>query len=446
MTQIGILGGGPAGLLMAVLLAKRGHGVQVFERRADPRLATADAGRSINLALAARGIRALREAGVMTALQDNLVPMRGRQLHNSDGSELFAAYSQHDDESIFSVSRSLLTRELTQVATRTAGVSLHFNHACTGLAADGTPLLHDALQRTLPVPQLSRWIAADGAGSAVRHALQARGVLQAQEQYIEHDYKELDIPAGSPLVREALHIWPRGGFMLIALPNADGSFTATLFLARDGAVSFAALQTDEAVQQFFAREFADVAALIPALAAQFAGHPQSRLGSVYAAPWHLDEQLLLIGDAAHAMVPFHGQGMNCAFEDCRILDELLADGQPGPFARFSTQRKPDADAIVQMALENHAEMSDSVRSARFTLQRELALQLQRRHPQHFVPRYSMVTFRDDIGYATALNRGRVQQQLLDEMTLPANDASLPTAASLDWAHWDAQVTARLTPL
>jgi kynurenine 3-monooxygenase len=167
---------------------------------------------------------------------------------------------------------------------------------------------------------------------------------------------------------------------------------------------------------------------------------------VHTAPWHLGEQCVLIGDAAHAMVPFHGQGMNCAFEDCRILDALLADGLPQPFARFSAQRKPDADAIVQMALENHAEMSDSVRSPRFQLQRELALQLQRRHPQRFVPRYAMVTFRDDIGYATALQRGRVQQQLLDEMTQPAEDCGLPAAASLDWAHWDAQVVARLAPL
>jgi len=446
MSDFGVVGGGPAGLLMALLLARRGHRVQVYERRADPRQATAEAGRSINLALAARGIRALREAGVLASLHTQLVPMRGRQLHHTDGSQQFAAYGARPDEYILSASRAQLTRALAQQAGATSGITLHFDVACTGLHDDGTPRLLDGHGNAVATPTVARWIGADGAGSALRQALQARGALQAQEQFIAHDYKELDLPPGTPLVREALHIWPRGGFMLIALPNADGSFTATLFLAREGEVSFAALHGAEAVQGFFAREFADVAPLIPNLAAQWPAHPQGRLGTVHTTPWQQGEQLVLLGDAAHAMVPFHGQGMNCAFEDCRVLDALLADGQPAPFARFFAQRKPAADAIIQMALENHAEMSDTVRSPRFHLQRELALHLQQRHPQRFVPRYAMVTFRDDIGYDVALQRGRIQQQLLDAMTAPQADGTLPDPATLDWSHWDAQVTALLAPL
>ena len=446
MNHLGIIGAGPAGLLLALLRARRGDQVQVFERRGDPRQGSAEAGRSINLALAARGLRALRAAGVLDALNDQLVPMRGRQLHAADGAQQFAAYGQAEHEHIWSMSRSLLTRRLTEIAAATPGITLHFNHRCDGLDDSGLPLLRHAQDPVFSAPLVNRWVAADGAGSQVRQALQSRGLTQVDEQFIEHDYKELDIPPGTDLLREALHIWPRGGFMLIALPNADGSFTATLFLAREGTVSFAALRDEASVLAFFAAEFADVSALIPGLAQQFLAHPQGRLGTVRTATWHSGEQLLLLGDAAHAMVPFHGQGMNCAFEDCRILDELLSDGKPGPYARFTAVRKPDADAIAQMALENHAEMSDAVLNPRFQLQRQLALEWERRLPGRFIPRYSMVTFHDEIRYSVALQRGRIQQQLLADMTVPDASGALPALTDLNWTAWQERVLASLAPL
>jgi kynurenine 3-monooxygenase len=446
VSDLGIIGAGPAGLLLALLRARRGDQVQVFERRGDPRRGSAEAGRSINLALAARGLRALRAADVLDALNDQLVPMRGRQLHAPDGAQQFAAYGQGEHEYIWSVSRSLLTQRLTDVAAATPGITLHFNHRCDGLDEAGLPVLRDPQNKLLSTPMVSRWVATDGAGSQVRQALRARGLTQVSEEFIEHDYKELDIPPGTALRREALHIWPRGGFMLIALPNADGSFTATLFLAREGSTSFATLRDDSSILAFFAAEFADVTPLIPGLAQQFIAHPQGRLGTVLTTTWNSGEHLVLLGDAAHAIVPFHGQGMNCAFEDCRILDELLSDGLPGPYARFAALRKPDADAIAQMALENHAEMSDSVRSPRFQLQRQLALEWEKRLPGRFIPRYSMVMFHDEIRYSVALQRGHIQQQLLEQMTQPDAQGVLPALDDINWPVWQERVLASLAPL
>jgi kynurenine 3-monooxygenase len=358
-------------------------------------------------------------AGVRASLDDLLVPMRGRQIHESDGTQRFAPYGQRPDERIHSVSRALLTLRLTEAAARTSGIHLKFGVRCRGLDAAGRAELV-AQDGSVSTPTADRCIAADGAGSAVREALRQRRELDCVEAPLDHDYKELEIDAaaGRKLERQALHIWPRGGFMLIALPNADGTFTATLFLPREGAMSFAALADDAAVDAFFAREFPDVPALIPDLAAQFARHPQGRLGTVHASPWHRGESLLLIGDAAHAIVPFHGQGMNCAFEDCRLLGELLASGESRPFERFSSERRIDTEAIAQMALENYEEMRDAVRDPRFVLQRELSLALERRHPERFVPRYAMVMFRADVPYHVALERGAIQQRILDELTPP----------------------------
>ncbi len=417
---VNIVGAGLAGALLALLLARRGLRVTLYERRPDPRQAAPERGRSINLALAARGMRALERAGVMQQVRALLIPMRGRMIHEPSGQAALQPYGQREHEVIFSVGRAELNRVLIEEAARHASVSVRFNQQCLGADDPAQRLrFRDQPSGATYDVALSPTIATDGAGSAVRASLAAAGLLSVREEWLAHDYKELTVPPGAAgtLERQALHIWPRGGFMLIALPNTDGSFTATLFLAREGPQSFAALGTPQAVTQFFSREFGDALPLLPDLPAQFAAHPQGQLGTVYTAPWHLNGQVLLLGDAAHAIVPFHGQGMNAAFEDCAVLDELLArhpDWQ-GLFGEFERSRRPNTAAIARMALENYTEMRDTVLDARFVRRRTIAMALERRFPGRFIPRYSMVMFHPEIPYAEALRRGEVQAQLLEDL-------------------------------
>ena len=417
---VNIVGAGLAGALLALLLARRGLRVTLYERRADPRQVAPERGRSINLALAARGMRALERAGVMQQVRALLIPMRGRMIHERSGQAALQPYGQHEHEVIFSVGRAELNRVLIEEAARHASVSVRFNQQCLGADGPAQRLrFRDQPSGATYDVALSPTIATDGAGSTVRASLAAAGLLSVREEWLAHDYKELTVPPGAAgtLERHALHIWPRGGFMLIALPNTDGSFTATLFLAREGVPSFAALGTPQAVMQFFSREFGDALPLLPDLPAQFAAHPQGQLGTVHTAPWHLKGQVLLLGDAAHAIVPFHGQGMNAAFEDCSVLDELLArhrDWQ-GLFGEFERSRRPNTAAIARMALENYTEMRDTVLDARFVRRRTIAMGLERRFPGRFIPRYSMVMFHPEIPYAEALRRGEVQAQLLEEL-------------------------------
>jgi kynurenine 3-monooxygenase len=417
---INIVGAGLAGALLALLLARRGLAVALYERRADPRQASPERGRSINLALAARGMRALERAAVLESVRPLLIPMRGRMVHDRSGAVALQPYGQREHEVIYSVGRADLNRVLIEAATRHGNVSVHFNQQC--LRADpgaGQLSFRDGVSgREYPLP-LAPTIATDGAGSAIRASLAAAQLVRVREEWLDHDYKELTIKAAAAgaLERHALHIWPRGGFMLIALPNTDGSFTATLFLARVGPRSFAALATPQAVQEFFASELADALPLVPDLAAQFAAHPQGQLGTVHTMPWHIGGELLLLGDAAHAIVPFHGQGMNAAFEDCAELDALLAGGGAWEdlFARFEESRRPNTAAIAQMALENYLEMRDAVLDVGFVRRKALAMALERRFPARFIPRYSMVMFHPEIPYAQAQRRGALQEQLLQEL-------------------------------
>ena len=443
-SSVTLVGAGLAGALLAVLLARRGFEVTLYERRADPRQSRPEGGRSINLALAARGLAALERAGVMDAVRPLLIPMRGRMVHEIAGAPALQPYGQRPHELIYSVGRADLNRVLIAAATRHPGVRVRFGQLCVGVdAAAGTLQLRDGAGGAPYELALAATIATDGAGSAVRAGLARAALTLVREDWLDHDYKELTLPAKAgahALDPHALHIWPRGGFMLIALPNTDGSFTATLFLPRTGSTSFAALSTPAQVAAFFAREFPDLLAHAPQLLEEFATHPQGQLGTVHAAPWHVAGQVLLLGDAAHAIVPFHGQGMNAAFEDCVVLDELLT---PRPdwqalFARFEALRRPNTEAIAQMALENYTEMRESVRAAGYLERKALAMALERRFPDRFIPRYSMVMFHPEIGYAEALHRGAVQQQLLEDLARENADAEGARAANL--------VLERLSPL
>jgi kynurenine 3-monooxygenase len=419
--HVNIIGAGLAGALLAVLMARRGLAVTLFERRADPRQAQPERGRSINLALAARGIRSLERAGVMEQVRPLMIAMRGRMVHERSGPSALQPYGQREHEVIYSVGRADLNRVLIEEALRHPNVAVRFNQQCTGVDVRANRLrLRDVASGSEHELDLAPAIATDGAGSAVRASLAAAGLVTVREQWLDHDYKELTIPpiAGRPaLETHALHIWPRGGFMLIALPNTDASFTATLFLARAGASGFAALDSAAAVAKFFAAQFPDAVPLLPHLAEEFARHPQGQLGTVHTAPWRLEGKVLLLGDAAHAIVPFHGQGMNAAFEDCRVLDDLCdaQDDWEQLFAEFERARRPNTEAIAQMALENYVEMRDAVLDARFVRLKGLAMALERRFPDRFIPRYSMVMFHPEIPYAEALRRGAVQAQLLDEL-------------------------------
>jgi kynurenine 3-monooxygenase len=443
---INIVGAGMAGSLLAVLLAKRGFAVSLYDKRPDPRQAVAERGRSINLALAARGIRALERAGVMDAVRPLLIEMRGRMIHDASGDTKLLPYGWKPGEVIYSVGRAALTRLLVEAAARYPYVKLIFNQACLGASAmEDVMRFRDENGDDYDV-QLTPTIGTDGAGSVLRTSLAADGYLQVREELLDHDYKELTLPPLGfvpALEMNALHVWPRGGFMLIALPNTDGSFTATLFLAKRGARSFESLAAPEAVSDFFAREFADAVPLIPNLLTEFFQHPQGQLGTVHAQPWHVRGQVLLLGDAAHAIVPFHGQGMNAAFEDCTAFDELLDqhDAWEPLFKAFERVRRPNTEAIAQMALENYIEMRDTVRDPRFERFKAWSIELERRFPNRFIPRYSMVMFHPEISYADALHRGKVQEDILASI-----DAMTPAGTAPDFERMRPQIEARLRPI
>jgi kynurenine 3-monooxygenase len=346
--------------------------------------------------------------------------MRGRMLHDG-ATPRFLPYGQRAHEQIYSVSRAALNAMLYRLAAERHGVEFRFEHRCVGVDAAGAPVVESRGGRAAIVADA--YFAADGAGSDVRRALAAKGAVAMSEELLDHGYKELTIaPAadgGFALEPHALHIWPRGEFMLIALPNPDRSFTATLFLPHAGAASFASIAARD-VRGFFAREFHDALPLFADLEGEYAAHPTGVLGTVHCRPWSAG-RLLLIGDAAHAIVPFHGQGMNAAFEDCAVLDALLEKGGavvdwPALFARFEQARAPDTRAIAEMALENYREMRSDVRDPRFELRSAVAFELERRFPGRFVPRYSMVMFHPEIGYAEAQRRGAAQARIVAELT------------------------------
>jgi len=422
--EITIIGAGLVGSLLSIYLSKRGFKVTIYERRPDMRQEKISAGRSINLALSDRGIKALEEVGIMDEIKKIAIPMHGRYLHQPDGSTAFQPYGKQG-QYINSVSRGYLNKKLMDLAEAN-GVKIFFNHKCEIINWNKKEITFEH-NNHLYIVHYHLLFGADGAYSAARlsHQLQ-HDRFQYQQYYINYGYKELLIPPTAKndfaLDKNALHIWPRGNYMLIALPNMDKSFTCTLFFPFDGEPSFASLYSKEKVHDFFKTHFADAIELMPTLLHDFAQNPTSSLVTVKCFPWSRNGNFALIGDAAHAIVPFFGQGMNAGFEDCTFLNELITkynEDWDVILPEFEALRKPDADAIADLALNNFVEMRDKVADPQFLLQKKIEGKLCTKYPDKWIPAYSMVTFSTHIRYSEALKRGNMQQAIMDEiMALP----------------------------
>ncbi|MEO1052912.1 MAG: NAD(P)/FAD-dependent oxidoreductase [Bacteroidota bacterium] len=416
--EIAILGAGLVGSLLAVYMVKRGYRVTIYERRSDPRKSDADSGRSINLALSNRGWKSLEAAGVANQVAEMIIPMRGRMMHDQNSMLTFQPYGRLG-QAINSVSRSGLNLLLLNAA-ESYGVKTFFQHRCQHVDFENSKVYLDyGGKSVLASPDLI--IGADGAFSAVRSSLQKTDRFNFSQYYLEHGYKELEIPAGPDssflLEKHALHIWPRKRYMLIALPNPDATFTCTLFLPFEGETSFQSLDNEAAVKKFFKKDFPDAFELMPDLVAEFNSNPTSSLVTVQCYPW-VKHKTLIIGDASHAIVPFYGQGMNSGFEDCLVLNDMIDtyDHDWGQILdNFQKVRKEDADAISHLALQNFIEMRDKVADPTFLLQKKIESRLHELFPDRWIPLYSMVTFNPEIRYSEALRNGKRQQSIMDEV-------------------------------
>lgn len=412
-----VLGAGLVGSLLSLYLAKKGHKVQLFEKRPDIRKLPEYNGRSINLALSRRGIKALKEVGVMEQVEQILIPMKGRMMHALDGQLTFQPYGK-EGQAIYSVSRGKLNEILIEAAEK-AGVETFFNHRCEEIDMAKQTAYFNCDDETVKV-SADYIFGADGAFSTLRESMMHQDRFNYEQYYIPHGYKELCIPATPEgdfaLEPNALHIWPRGRFMLIALPNLDKSFTCTLFLPFEGTPSFETLRSEEDVQGFFEETFPDALPHIPDLQKDFFQNPTSSLITVRCFPW-VNQQCALFGDASHAIVPFYGQGMNAGFEDCFVFNQLMekhTDNWDACLAEYEQLRKPDADAISKLALENFVEMRDRVANPKFLLRKKIEAKLHEQFPEKWMPLYSMVTF-SDLRYSEALNIGEAQEKIMEKV-------------------------------
>ena len=399
-----------------------GQVVRKATRYAQPRY---PAGRSINLSLSARGIHALSEVGLDGKIKSDLIAMPGRMLHRMSGELQYQPYGKNQGDVHYSVSRGVLNRLLLNTAEATGKVSLFFNEQCTELnLAKNRMSFRNTTDGSMRSIDFEVVIGTDGAGSAVCRALVEANAIEYRHEPLAHGYKELTIPADANgkhrIEKNALHIWPRGGYMLIALPNTDSSFTVTLFLPHKGPVSFESLVDEQSVADFFRAQYPDAVPLIPRLTTDFMTNQIGELGTIRCKPWHASGKIMLLGDAAHAVVPFHGQGMNCAFEDCsefnRCLDRF--NNWDALFQALDEKRRPNANAIADMALENYIEMRESVRNPKFHLHKKIEWLLEERHPDRFIARYSMVMFHR-IPYAQVQQRGEIQAAILERLSANA---------------------------
>ncbi|MFU8804109.1 MAG: FAD-dependent oxidoreductase [Bradymonadaceae bacterium] len=438
--EITLVGAGPVGSLLAALLARRGFDIRLFEKRPDMRERHLAGGRSINLVLTNRGLDALDLIGMRERVLELTVPVLGRMMHSIDGELAYQAYGKDESECNYSVSRGLLNEFLLDAA-EDAGVELHFDATLRGADFDAGELFFD--DRTIDADVV---IGTDGAPSAVRQALVRRPGFEEQVEMMKWGYKELLFPAGPdgsyPMAGHALHIWPRGHHFLMGLANLDGSFTGTLYLPLEGPDSFERLKTPHDVEVFFRTHYPDAIPLLGDFIDDFWAHPVGSLGTVRAAPWHLDGRVLLVGDAAHGIVPFFGQGLNSGFEDCSVLNDLLNehDSLDAVFETFSRTRKPDADAIADMALENFVEMSEKVGLPGFLMRKKVEAILERELGPLYRSRYAMVMY-SHIPYHVAFEIGEVQKEILVELS---RDLEAPEDVDIDAAR--RLIESRLQPL
>ncbi|MCD8401122.1 FAD-dependent oxidoreductase [Tenacibaculum finnmarkense] len=418
-----IIGAGLCGSLLALRLAQRGYKVAVYESRPDLRTVDISAGRSINLALSDRGFKALRLAGVAEKAREICIPMYGRLIHDIEGNTFSSNYSGRDNECINSISRGDLNAILLTEAEKHENVTIHFNKKCTSVNIENT-IAHFEDYHTKEEFSVNAEVifGTDGAGSVLRKSyyLAHKFLFSYSQNYLSHGYKELEIPADKKgnhqISNEHLHIWPRGAYMLIALPNVDGSFTVTLFLSYDeGKYNFNNLTSEEKITEFFETQFPDALKLIPSIKEEFLNNPTGALGTVKCSPWHYKNKTILLGDAAHAIVPFYGQGMNASFEDITIFDAVLNENLGDwetVFKTYEKARKENTDAIADLAIDNFHEMKNHVANPLFKEKRILEMALEKEFPEEYFSKYSMVTFKDDIPYAVAMKKGRAQDKAL----------------------------------
>ena len=417
-----MIGAGLTGPLLATYLAQQGYSVEIFERRPDMRKESISAGRSINLALSARGNHALKEVGLYDKIKPNTIPMKGRMIHDLNGNTHLQPYGQKENEVIFSVSRAQLNMDLMTLAEETGKVTIRFNHQLLSADLEQNKLLFQ-LSNSLEEIELpfNRVIGCDGSASILRKSIVEKANIQYVKKPLGHGYKELTIPplkSGKFRIEpNALHIWPRGNHMLIALPNNDCSFTCTLFFPMTGTKSFETVKTKKDILDLFQSQFHDAIKLIPNLMEDFQKNSTGDLASVYCKPWHLGDKALLIGDAAHAVVPFFGQGMNASFQDCSTLAKLMGQNKNDwktIFNTFSSVQVENGHAIADMAIENYLEMRDHVNDTEYKKRRNVELKLERMFPAQFIPRYSMVSFHQ-IPYAEVYQRGGKQFKIIGDV-------------------------------